>query len=268
MTDGAPGPPRQTAPRPGARRWFLWIALPAVLGVLVGTAAAATPWGRDLLGIAPAVSGLAWVLRVASDWVAEHAGPQRGVVLLGSTLLGLWLVLAVSSPGPLRSLGFGPIRLQSPDRDPYAVPPAGSVSPLQSLQQPPEPLDLKGLVMPGPREPEEEAPDTTAPPVNGQRVATSAELTLSSATSVAGEGVVLIAKVHGDGRPVRGVVDFMVDATVVARQSLRVQGDSSQIEYRLVGLKPGLHMLRAAYRGSRSFDPSVSEPVPHRVAGR
>ena len=74
-----------------------------------------------------AVSGLAWVLRVASDWFAEHAGPQRGVMLLGSILLGTWLVLAVSSPGPLRSLGFGPILDEPPEPDPYALPPAGSI---------------------------------------------------------------------------------------------------------------------------------------------
>jgi hypothetical protein len=54
----------------------------------------------------------------------------------------------------------------------------------------------------------------------------------------------------------------------VARQSLRVQGGASQTEYRLVGLKPGLFSIRASYLGSRAFEPSRSQPAPHRVLAR
>jgi hypothetical protein len=110
----------------GGRRWLVWIGGPAFVGVIAGVAAASVPGGRDLLGFAMAVSGLAWVLRVASDWFAERAGPQRGTLLLASVLFGMWLVLALSAPGPLRRMGFGPLRLEPSDQDPYAIPPAGS----------------------------------------------------------------------------------------------------------------------------------------------
>jgi hypothetical protein len=93
-------------------------------------------------------------------------------------------------------------------------------------------------------------------------------LRLSSATSVAGEGVVLIAVVRGDGRPVRGVIEFAVDDKRVASVPLRVQGETSQAEYRLAGLRPGLHTIRAFYGGSRSFEPGQTEALPHRVVER
>jgi hypothetical protein len=91
---------------------------------------------------------------------------------------------------------------------------------------------------------------------------------LSSATSVAGEGIVLMATVRGDGRPLRGVMEFEVGGSIVARQPLRVQGQTSQAEYRLVGLSPGLHSIRASYLGSRAFEPSRTDPVQHRVVAR
>ena len=134
--------PRTTS-RTFARRdaaGFSGSSRPALLGIIAGVTAAAVPWGRNLLGLAMAVSGLAWILRVASDWFAEQHGPKRGVVMLASILLGSWLVLAVSSPGPLRSLGFGPILVPPPERDPYELPPAGSRRPLESLQEPAQPI--------------------------------------------------------------------------------------------------------------------------------
>ena len=81
-----------------------------------------------MLVFALIVSGLAWLLRIASDWFGEHMDPQRGVVTLGAILFGSWLVLVVTSPGPLRGLGFGPLQLASEPPDPYAIAPAGSRS--------------------------------------------------------------------------------------------------------------------------------------------
>lgn len=270
--DGVPGPDSLQHSRPPGRRWVLWIVAPAILGVAAGISAAALPWGRSLLGLAMAISGLAWVLRVASDWFAERVGPQRGVMLLGSILVGMWLVLAVSSPGPLRSMGFGPILVRPAEPDPYALPPAGTRRPFQSLKEPAEPLDLKSLVTspsaPAPPEPSEPAAQEAPATPDGRRTATTTSLTLSSASSMAGEGIVLIAIVKGDGRAPRGVIEFMAGETVVARQTLRVQGDASQTEHRLSGLAPGLYNLRASYLGSRSFEPSRSTAVPHRVARR
>ncbi len=269
--DGVPGPEPLRRVRLPGRRWILWIVAPALLGILAGVIAAAMPWGRDLLAFAMAISGLAWVLRVASDWFAEHAGPKRGVVLLGSILLGIWLVLAVSSPGPLRNLGFGPILVPPPEPDPYALPPAGSRRPLESLQEPAQPIDLRSLVTSSsgssarPETSEEARP---AGPADGRRAATSASLRLSSSTSVAGEGIVLMASVKGDGRPLRGVIEFDVDGSIVARQPLRVQGETSQTEYRLVGLAPGLYTIRASFPGSRAFEPSRSDSVQHRVVAK
>jgi hypothetical protein len=267
--DGVPGPEPLPHARPRGRRWVLWIVAPALLGIAAGISVAAVPWARNVLGLTLAMSGLAWVLRVASDWFAEHAGPRRGVAMLGSILLGTWLVLAVSSPGPLRSLGFGPLLVPPPEPDPYALPPAGSRRPLESLQEPAEPIDLKSLITSS-TSASQPAPDPEAPVVaaDGQRAGTTATLQLSSATSVAGEGIVLMATVKGDGRPLRGVVEFDVSGSVVARQPLRVQGEISQTEYRLLGLAPGLYTIRASYLGSRSFGPSRSGPVQHRVVTR
>jgi hypothetical protein len=187
-------------------------------------------------------------------------------VLLGSILLGLWLVLAVSPPAALRSLGFGPLLLTE-ERDPYARPPAGSGTPLESLQRPAQPIDLKDLVPTATPEPAPAQPPPP-PPAAGGRATLTTTLTLSAATSAAGEGIVLIGKVRGDGRPIHGTLDFLVGDRVVSRQVLRVQGDTSQAEYRLVGLRPGLYALRVAYRGSHTYAPSESDQVPHRVAPR
>ena len=77
-----------------------------------------------------------------------------------------------------------------------------------------------------------------------------------------------MATVRGDGRPLRGVIEFDVGGSVVARQQLRVQGQTSQAEYRLVGLAPGLYTIRASYPGSRAFEPSRSDAVQHRVVAR
>jgi Bacterial Ig-like domain (group 3) len=270
--DGAQEPEPLPHVRTPGRRWIVWIVAPAVLGVVAGVSVAAVPWARNVLALAMAISGLAWVLRVASDWFAEHAGPRRGVAMLASILLGAWLVLAVSAPGPLRSLGFGPILVPPPERDPYELPPAGSRRPLESLQQPAEPIDLKSLVTSSSssQAAAPEPPETEAPPVasDGQRTATTATLQLSSASSVAGEGIVLMATVKGDGRPLRGIVEFEVGDAVVARQPLRVQGEISRTEHRLVGLPPGLHTIRASYLGSRAFGPSRSTSVQHRVVPR
>lgn len=269
--DGVPGPEPLPSVRAPGRRWILWVVGPAALGLVAGVSVAAFPWARHLLGLAMAVTGLAWILRVASDWFAEHAGPKRGVAMLGSILLGAWLVLAVSSPGPLRSLGFGPILVPPPERDPYEIPPAGSRRPLESLQEPPEPIDLKSIIpsgTPSADAPPAETPDPSTPLPAGQRAATAASLQLSSASSVAGEGIVLMATVKGDGRPLRGLVAFEVNGSIVAQQPLRVQGDTSQTEYRVVGLTPGLYSMRASYLGSRAFEPSQSTAIQHRVAAR
>ena len=128
------------------------------------------PWGRYVLVFGLVVSGLAWLLRVAGDWIVEHAGPQRGVVLIGSVLFGTWLLMALSPPGPLRGIGFGPIRQASEPKDPYALPPAGSRSVIPSLKDPSEPIDpvqpLRDLVTP---EPTYQPPAPPTPPADGRR---------------------------------------------------------------------------------------------------
>jgi hypothetical protein len=269
--DGVPGLEPHPHGRTPRRRWVLWIVTPACLGIVAGVSVAALPWARDVLFLAMAISGIAWVLRVASDWFAEHAGPSRGLAMLGAILLGSWLVLAVSSPGPLRSLGFGPLLVPPPERDPYEIAPAGSRKPLESLQQPAEPLDIKSLMnssAPQPPETEPRETESDAVAADGRRAATTSSIQLSSGTSVSGEGIVLMATVKGDGRPLRGAVEFEVGGKVIARQPLRVQGEISQTEYRLVGLPPGLHTIRASYLGSRAFEPSRSATIQHRVAAR
>lgn len=271
MTDGLPRVDGVSTPAPRPRRWWLWVAGPAGLGVLAGLTVTVVPWARHLLGFVLIISGLAWLLRVASDWFAERVGPQRGVVVLGSILFGTWLVLAIAAPEPLRRLGFGGIRLRTTDRDPYDLPPAGSKTLIQAIQQPStEPLDpvtpLKELVQP--IDDPETATGPQSAPADGARVAATSTLRLSSSTSVAGAAIVLIAEVRGDGRPVRGTIDFAVDNRVVASVPLRVQGSGSQAEHRLVGLQPGLHAVRAFYRGSRSFTPGQSDALQHRVTAR
>ena len=87
--------------------------IPGLLGSATGILVAVVPWGRYVLVFGLVVSGLAWLLRVAGDWAVEHAGPQRGVVLIGSVLFGTWLLMALNPPGPLRGIGFGPIRQAS-----------------------------------------------------------------------------------------------------------------------------------------------------------
>jgi hypothetical protein len=273
MADDAPREGPTPNRQMSARGWLFWIATPAVAGVVAGLAATAIPWGNDLLGFVLVLSGLAWVLRVASDWFAERAGPQRGVAMLGSILFGTWLVLAVSGPGPLRQFGFGTLRPVRAEPDPYAIAPAGSRSPLPGLEQPSDPRDpmapFRGLIEPNPDETKPSPPDVVlAAPAQVQRSPSRLDLRLSSATSVAGEGLVLIAEVHGDGRPVRGTIDFTVDDAIVASVPLRVQGEASQAEYRVVGLNSGLHTIRAFYRGSRSFEPVQSQMLQHRVAAQ
>ena len=85
--------------------------IPGLLGSAIGILVAVVPWGRYVLVFGLVVSGLAWLLRVAGDWIVEHAGPQRGVVLIGSVLFGTWLLMAMNPPGPLRNVG---IRADSP----------------------------------------------------------------------------------------------------------------------------------------------------------
>jgi len=99
------------SPRPRTDRSVLnWVVIPAALGSAIGIFVVVVPWGRHILVFGLVVSGLAWLLRVAGDWTAEHAGPQRGVVLIGSVLFGTWLttglVLVFSSPGSV-SGGLG-----------------------------------------------------------------------------------------------------------------------------------------------------------------
>jgi hypothetical protein len=110
-----PSPGRQTRARGGRSqadpRWLLrWVVVPGVLGSSLGILVAVVPWGRYILVFGLIISGLAWVLRFAGDWFVEHAGPQRGVVLLGAVLFGSWLLMALNPPGLLRGIGFGPIR--------------------------------------------------------------------------------------------------------------------------------------------------------------
>jgi hypothetical protein len=252
----------------GARsRFSLWLLLPIGVGTAAGVAVAVFPLGRHLLVFAVTLSGLAWLLRTASDWMAEHAGPQRGIVVLGVLLFGTWLALVIAPPPQLESLGFHPLREGEEPADPYALPPAGSRGPFAGLQNPPEDVDpiepLKQLVTPPPAPPPPREPPV--PPADGSRGTPAVMMQLSSSVSRAGEGLVLVARVQGDGRPVRGYVEFLVDDVVVDRRLVRVEGTASQAEFRLVGLKPGAHGLRARFRGSRSFNPADSPLVQHRV---
>ena len=246
-----------------------WVVIPAALGSAIGIFVVVVPWGRHVLVFGLVVSGLAWLLRVAGDWTAEHAGPQRGVVLIGSVLFGTWLLMALNPPAPLRGVGFGPIRSAHEPKDPYALPPAGSKSIIPSLRDPSEPIDpvqpLRDLITP---EPTYQPPEAPAPPADGRRGRPRVTLRLSSSVSTFGEGVVLIAEVAGDGRPVHGQMAFVADGTIVDQRTLRVQGVSSQIEFRLAGLAAGTHSLQARYLGSRTFAAVDSAPVEHRVIGR
>jgi hypothetical protein len=248
---------------------MLRVVVPAVLGSAVGVFVVVVPWGRHVLVFGLVVSGLAWLLRVAGDWTVERAGPQRGVILIGSVLFGTWLLMAVSPPAPLRGVGFRPIREPREPKDPYALPPAGSKSGLPDFRQPSEPIDpvqpLRDLVTP---ELSYRPPTPPTPPADGRRGTPRITLRLSSSQSAFGEGVVLIAEVAGDGRPVRGPVAFLADGRVVDERTLRVQGISSQIEFRLVGLPVGTHTLQAKYLGSRTFAAVDSAVVSHRVYGR
>jgi hypothetical protein len=270
---GDAGKAHEPAPRgrrPAVRRSVLtWIVVPAVLCSLTGLMVVVIPWSRYLLVFVVIVCGLAWLLRIASDWLIERAGPQRGVVLLGTVLFGSWLMMAIAPPGPLRSLGFGPIHTPREEKDPYALPPAGSRTTIPNLKDPSEPIDpvqpLRDLVTPAPTY-EPKPPPT--PPADGRHGRAQLVLRLSSSQSAFGEGVVLIAQATGDGRPVRGTIVFVADGKDVAESPLRVQGVTSQIEYRLTGLAVGTHSLQARYLGSRIF-PAVDSPqVTHLVVRR
>jgi hypothetical protein len=227
------------------------------------------PWSHYVLGFGLVVSGLAWLLRVAGDWAVERAGPQRGVILIGSVLFGSWLIMALSPPGPLRGVGFGPIRSEREPKDPYALPPAGSKGRFPNLQEPSEPIDpvqpLRDLVT---AEPTYQPPAPPTPPADGRRGTPQVTLRLSSSQSAFGEGVILIAEVRGDGRAVHGPVAFVADGTVVDQRTLRVQGIGSQIEFRLAGLAVGSHTLQVKYLGSRTFAAVDSATVEHRVVAR
>jgi len=243
-----------------------WLVIPVALGSAAGIFVAVVPWGRHVLVFGVVVSGLAWLLRVAGDWIIEHAGPQRGVILIGSVLFGSWLVMALSPPAPLRDMGFGPIRQAREPKDHYALPPAGSKGVIPSLKDPSEPIDpvqpLRDLVTSGPSY---QPPAPPVPPADGRRGTPRVTLRLSSSVSRFGEGVVLIAEVAGDGRAVHGQVAFVADGKVVEQRTLRVQGAASQIELRLVGLAAGTHALQVKYLGSRAFAAVDSPPVEHRV---
>jgi hypothetical protein len=265
------------APRPSARRpgrpdgWsplLRWI-LPAAIGSAGGLLVVIVPWGRLLLVFGLIVSGLAWLLRVAGDRIIERAGPQRGVMLIGTVLFGSWLLMALNPPESLRGMGFAPIRQPSEPKDPYALPPAGSKGVIPSLTDPSEPIDavkpLRDLVTP---EPTYRPPPPPTPPSDGRIGTPRVTLRLSSSVSGAGEGIVLIAEVAGDGRPVRGPIAFVADGTVVDQRTLRVQGVASQIEFRLAGLAVGTHILQARYLGSGTFAAVDSAPVEHRVVAR
>ncbi len=266
----APTPAARPPARPGGstRPLLRWV-VPAVLGSVGGILVVVAPLGRYVLVFGLVVSGLAWLLRVAGDWVVERAGPQRGVVLIGSVLFGTWLIMAINPPGPLRGLGFGPIHRPSEPADPYALPPAGSKGLIPDFKDPSEPIDpvkpLRDLVTP---EPTYEPAARPTPPADGRRGTPRVTLRLSSGVSASGEGVVLMAEVAGDGRPVHGPVAFVVDGAVADERTLRVQGVASQIEFRLAGLKIGTHTLQAKYLGSRTFAAVDSAPVEHRVVAR
>jgi hypothetical protein len=249
-----------------------WIVVPAILGTLTGIFVVVVPWSGAILTLVFVLAGFAWLLRIAGDWIVEHAGPQRGVIVIGSVLLGAWLTMALAPPEPLRRIGFGPIHITREAKDPYALPPAGSGGPLKSLVQPDEPVDavdamkpLRDLVTPAPSY---QAPAPPAPPADGSRGTPRVNLRLSSSQSAFGEGVVLVVDVSGDGRTVRGDVEFVADGKVVERRTLRVQGTGSQMELRLVGLEPGTHVLQARYLGSRTYFGADSPPIEHRVARR
>jgi hypothetical protein len=266
---GSSRPPGRPAPATGGRSILRWILIPAILGSATGVLVAVVPWGRYVLVFGLTISGLAWLLRVAGDWIVERAGPTRGVVLIGGVLFGSWLLMAVNPPGTLRGLGVGPIRSAREPKDPYALPPAGSRDVIRGLQEPSEPIDpvkpLKDLVTP---EPTYEPARPPTPPADGRRGAARVTLRLSSSQSAFGEGLVLIAEVAGDGRAVHGTVEFLADGKPVEQRTLRVQGITSQIEYRLAGLPVGLHTLQAKYLGSRIFPAAESAAVQHRVVGR
>ena len=271
-SDAQPPAGQRTPPKPAARssakaRPLLgWLLIPALLGSITGVLVVVTPWGQSVLALVLVISGLAWLLRVAGDWIVERAGPTRGVVLIGAVLIGTWLVMAVNQVGSLRGTGLG--RLTREPKDPYALPPSGPpVSP--NLKDPDEPIDpvqpLKDLVTPSPSY---EPPAPPTPPADGRRGDPRVTLRLSSSQSAFGEGLVLIAEVAGDGRPVHGTVTFFADGKEVAARTLRVQGTASQIEYRLAGLPVGLHTLQARYQGSRTFRATDSADVAHRVVAR
>ena len=210
-----PTPRRQS--RKGADRSLLrWVVIPGVIGSATGILVVVVPWSQYILVFGLIVSGLAWLLRVAGDWIVEHAGPQRGVVLIGSVLFGTWLIMALNPPATLRGVGFEPIRHASEPKDPYALPPAGSKGVFPSLRDPGEPIDpvqpLRDLVTP---EPTYQPPAPPTPPADGRRGTPSVTLRLSSGVSRVGEGVVLVAEVGGDGRPVHGQVAFVADGRVV-----------------------------------------------------
>jgi hypothetical protein len=257
-------------PRPaGGRPVLQWIVVPAILGTLTGIFVVVVPWGRAILALVFVLAGFVWLLRIAGDWIVDHAGPQRGVIVIGSVLFGTWLIMALATPPPLRRIGFGPIRTAREPKDPYALPPAGSKGPLRGLEPSDEPVDpvkpLRDLVTP---EPTYEPPAPPTPPADGSRGTPHVTLRLSSSQSAFGEGVVLVADVTGDGRTVRGDVEFVADGKVVDRRPLRVQGAGSQMEFRLVGLEPGTHVLRARYVGSGTYFGADSPAIEHRVARR
>ena len=257
-------------PRPATRRSVLrWIVVPAILGTLTGIFVVVVPWSGAVLALVFVLAGFAWLLRIAGDWIVEHAGPQRGVIVIGSVLLGSWLIMALAPPEPLRRIGFGPIRIVREPKDPYALRPAGSRGPLQSLERPDEPVDpvkpLRDLVTP---EPSYQPPPPPSPPADGRRGRPQVTLRLSSSQSAFGEGVVLVADVMGDGRAVRGDIEFVADGKVLERRPLRVQGTGSQMEYRLVGLGPGTHVLQARYLGNRTYFGADSPAIEHRVVRR
>ena len=140
---------------------------------------------------------------------------------------------------------------------------------IPDLQDPSEPIDpvqpLRDLVTP---EPTYEPAAAPTPPADGRRGTPRVTLRLSSSVSTFGEGVVLIAEVAGDGRPVHGRSRSSPTARVVDERTLRVQGVASQIEFRLVGLTVG----HAHAAGEVSGQPHVLRrrlaSVQHRSTAR
>jgi hypothetical protein len=270
QTPAGPGrSPRRPAPPSGLRGFLRWILVPGILGALTGTLVILVPWTRYVLVLTFVGSGLAVILRVAGDRLVEWAGPTRGVAVLGAILFGSWILMAISPPRALRGLGVGSIRPAPEPKDPYALPPAGSTHALPGLQEPAQPLDalqpLRDLVTAAPVYEPKPLPE---PPADGRRATPRVTLRLSSSRSSFGEGVVLIAEVAGDSRAVHGLVAFVVDGKVVEQRTLRVQGVTSQIEYRLAGLAVGTHTFEANYLGSRTFFAATSAPVQHQVTAR